>query len=377
MKNQTIAIHAGTKKDKATGGVNTPIFTSSASSYLDREEGAYPRYFNTVNQVAVGEKIASLEHAESGLVFSSGMGAISCAILAYAGAGDHVVMLDALYGGTHHFATEWFAHFGIHVSFTDTRAQAVIEAVTDNTRVIVIESPTNPLLAVVDIEAITRFARQKNIITVIDNTFASPVNQNPIDLGVDIVMHSGTKYLGGHSDLCCGMVACSKDKMKKILSLAKCLGPSLDPRICYLLERSMKTLELRVKAQTENAMQVAGFLNDHQAVAKVYYPGLVNFEGHDIAKKQMSGFGAMLSFELKDRDPDRFVDGLELIYPAVSLGGTESTICPPSRTSHAKMSKQERERAGVTDALLRLSIGLEDASDLIEDLDRALEKSTN
>ena len=377
MKNQTIAIHAGTKKDQATGGVNTPIYTSSASSYLDREEGAYPRYFNTVNQVAVGEKIAALEHAEAGLVFSSGMGAISCAILAYAGAGDHVVMLDALYGGTHHFATAWFAHFGINVSFTDTRAQAVIEAVTDKTRVIVIESPTNPLLAVVDIEAITRFARQKNIITIIDNTFASPVNQNPIDLGVDIVMHSGTKYLGGHSDLCCGMVACSNDKMKKILSLAKCLGPSLDSRACYLLERSMKTLELRVKEQTKNAMQVADFLNDHQGIARVHYPGLVNFEGHDIARRQMSGFGAMLSFELKDRDPDRFVDNLGLIYPAVSLGGTESTICPPSRTSHAKMSKQERERAGVTDALLRLSIGLEDPSDLIGDLDRALKNSTD
>jgi cystathionine beta-lyase/cystathionine gamma-synthase len=374
MKDQTTAVHAGTMRDESTGGVNTPIYTSSACNYIDRPDAAYPRYFNTVNQAAVGKKIAALEHAQAGLVFSSGMGAISTSILAYAGTGDHVVMLDALYGGTHYFATQWFAHFGIDVSFTPTTAQGVIDAVNEKTSVIVIESPTNPLLAVVDIGLIAKFAASKGITTIIDNTFASPVNQNPIDLGIDIVVHSGTKYLGGHSDLCCGMVACSDKKMERIVNLAKMLGPSLDPRLCYLLERSMKTLGLRVTAQTENAGQVAQFLAGHPDVATVYYPGLEDFEGHKIAKKQMAGFGAMLSFELKDKDPAAFVDALEVIRPAVSLGGVESTICPPAFTSHARMSREERERIGVTDALLRFSVGIEDAADLKQDIDNALKK---
>ncbi|MFA5905500.1 MAG: PLP-dependent aspartate aminotransferase family protein, partial [Desulfobacula sp.] len=319
MKLNTIAVHEGTLKDRVTGGVNTPVYTSSACNYIDRAEAVYPRYFNSPNQDAVARKLAALEHAQAGLVFSSGMGAMSTAILAYAGSGDHVVMLDALYGGTHHFATEWFSHFGIDCTFTETSAEDVIKKVTPKTTVIVIESPTNPLLAVVDIEKIAQFAKEKKITTIIDNTFATPVNQTPIDLGIDIVVHSGTKYMGGHSDLCCGMAACSKEKMAKILSLAKVLGPSLDPRSCYLLERSMKTLGLRVNAQTKNAMETAKFLESHPAVARVYYPGLEKFEGHDIAKKQMTGFGAMLSFEICSKDIDGFIESLTLISPAVSL----------------------------------------------------------
>ncbi|MCK4768221.1 MAG: PLP-dependent transferase [Desulfobacula sp.] len=377
MKNKTIAIHKGTLKDKKTGGVNTPIYTSSAYDYISRDETFYPRYFNTPNQDAVAKKIAALEHAEEGLVFSSGMGAMSTSILAFAGAGDHVVMLDALYGGTHHFATEWFSHFGIDCTFTKTSADDVINGVTSKTKVIVIESPTNPLLAVVDIEKIAQFAREKKITTIIDNTFASPVNQTPLDLGIDIVVHSGTKYLGGHSDLCCGMVACSNEKLDRILNLARVLGPSLDPRICYLLERSMKTLILRVNAQTKNAMEVARFLELHPDIAAVYYPGLESFGGYEIAKRQMKGFGAMLSFEIKDKDPHRFIERLKIISPAVSLGGVESTICPPSLTSHAKMSPEERQRIGVSDSLLRLSIGLEDADDLKQDIDNALKKGSH
>ncbi|MCP3872239.1 MAG: PLP-dependent transferase [Desulfobacteraceae bacterium] len=376
MNKKTIAIHKGTVRDEKTGGVNTPIYTSSANAYIGKDDTPYPRYFNTPNQAAVAKKIAAFEHGEAGLVFSSGMGAISTSIFAYAGTGDHIVMLDALYGGTHHFATEWFSHFGIECTFTKTSAQDVINAVTDKTKVIVIESPTNPLLAVIDIEKIAQFAKEKKITTIIDNTFASPVNQTPLDLGIDIVAHSGTKYLGGHSDLCCGMVACSQKKMEKILSLARVLGPSLDPRICYLLERSMKTLCLRMDAQTHNAMEVAIFLEGHPDIAAVYYPGLESFEGHEIAKRQMTGFGAMLSFEIKDKDPNFFVENLDVISPAVSLGGVESTICSPYLTSHAKMTAAERQRAGVTDSLLRLSIGLEDADDLKQDLDNALKKVT-
>jgi cystathionine beta-lyase/cystathionine gamma-synthase len=374
MKNKTIAIHKGTLRDEKTGGINTPVYTSSAYDYINKDETFYPRYFNTPNQDAVAKKIAALEQGEVGLVFSSGMGAISTSILAYAGAGDHIVMLDALYGGTHHFATEWFSHFGIDCTFTKTSAKDVTNGVTSKTKVIVIESPTNPLLAVVDIEKIAAFAKKNNITTIIDNTFASPVNQTPLSLGIDIVVHSGTKYLGGHSDLCCGMVACSNEKMEKILILARVLGPSLDPRACALLERSMKTLYLRVNAQTQTAMEVARFLEGHPDIAAVYYPGLESFDGHDIAKRQMTGFGAMLSFELKDKDPDQFISELKIISPAVSLGGIESTICSPTLTSHAKMSEQERLRIGVTDSLLRFSIGLEDVTDLKQDLDNALKK---
>ena len=372
MKKETMAIHKGTYKDSRTGGVNTPIFTSSANDYLNKGDTPYPRYFNTTNQKVLGEKIAAFEGAEAGLVFSSGMGAISTSIFAYAGSNDNVVMLDALYGGTHSFATSWFEHFGISCTFTQTDADDVINSVTDKTKVIVIESPTNPLLAVVDIAKIARFAKQNNITTIMDNTFASPVNQTPIDMGIDVVVHSGTKYLGGHSDLCCGMVACSNEKMAKIVDLARVLGPSLDPRICYLLERSMKTLVLRVQRQTENAVQVAKFLENHNAVAKVYYPGLESFPGHEIAKMQMKGFGAMLSFELKSNNAEQFVKNLKVIQPAVSLGGLESTICSPCVTSHAKMSKQERERVGVTDALLRFSVGAEHTEDIISDIDAAL-----
>lgn len=372
MRQQTRTIHEGTLRDPGTGGVNTPVYTSSANAYIDRDEAVYPRYFNTPNQVAVGQKIAALENAEAGLVFSSGMAAISTSILAFAGKGDNVVMLDALYGGTHHFATQWFEHFGIDCTFTKTHARDVINGVSDQTKVIVIESPTNPLLAVVDIREIAKFARQNNIVTIIDNTFATPMNQTPLDLGIDIVVHSGTKYLGGHSDMCCGMVACSREKMEKISGLATVLGPCLDPRICYLLERSMKTLALRVEGQTKNALALAQFLDNHPAIAKVYYPGLTSIEGHAIAKSQMTGFGAMFSFELKNLDPDLFISKLKVVIPAVSLGGVESTICSPSLTSHAKMTRPERERIGVTDALLRFSTGLEHIEDLKQDIDTAL-----
>lgn len=377
MHKETKAIHEGVYRDKATGGVNTPVFTSSAYDYTKDGDTPYPRYFNTINQDVLGRKIAALEHAEAGLVFSSGMGAISTSVLAFAGSGDNVVMLDALYGGTHHFATEWFDHFGISCTFTKTDADDVINSVSEKTKVIVIESPTNPLLEIIDIAKIAESARNRGIITVFDNTFASPVNQTPLDMGIDIAVHSGTKYLGGHSDMCCGMAAASAKIMERIISLARVLGPSLDSRMCYLLERSMKTLDLRVNQQTRNAMQVARYLENSGHVSKVYYPGLESFDGHETARKQMTGFGAMLSFELKDKDPMQFVKNLQLIQPAVSLGGLESTICAPCLTSHAKMSAQERLRAGITDALLRFSTGAEHIDDIIEDLDKALLKTVS
>jgi cystathionine beta-lyase/cystathionine gamma-synthase len=375
MKKETQCVHAGTYHDARTRGVNTPIFISSSYEYLDREETPYPRYFNTPNQAAVVEKLCTLEGGEDGVLFSSGMAAITTTVLAFAGAGDHVVMLDALYGGTHAFVTDTFDRLGIGYTFTPTEAGAVIQAVTPATKVIVIESPTNPLLDIIDIREVTRFARERGILTVMDNTFASPINQTPIALGIDVAVHSGTKYLGGHSDLCCGAAITSRTHSARILAMARHLGGSLNAMTCYLLERSLKTLALRVERQTDNAGRIARFLAEHRAVHRVNYPGLPDFKGHDIAKSQMSGFGAMLSFELdENRKPAvEFLHRLSLIRPAVSLGGVETIICAPCETSHAKMSAEERRRIGVSDALLRLSVGIEHPDDLTADLTQALD----
>lgn len=379
MKTHTQCVHSGGYFDAATGGINTPIFTSSAYDYINREEPPYPRYFNTVNQDVVVKKICTLETAENGVLFSSGMAAMSTAILAFAGAGEHVILMDELYGGTHAFATEAFAPLGIAHTFAETSVDAIAAAITDHTRVIVIESPTNPLLTVIDIRKVAELARARGITTIIDNTFASPINQNPIQLGIDIVVHSGTKYLGGHSDLCCGVAVTSHTQTEKILHMARYLGGSLDATACYLLERSIKTLALRVRQQTANAGRLAEYLAANPKVGKVFYPGLKAAPGHAIAKTQMTGFGAMLSFELDAAQvhTDTLLHQLALIRPAVSLGGVETTICAPAVTSHAKMAPEERQRIGVTDALLRLSVGIEDVDDLIQDLEQALKKSAD
>jgi cystathionine beta-lyase/cystathionine gamma-synthase len=374
MKKETQCVHSGTISDDRMGGINTPIFTSSAFNYLDREETSYPRYFNTPNQRAVVEKLCALEEAQDGVLFSSGMAAISTAVLAFTGAGDHVVLMDELYGGTHAFATGEFSRLGIDFTFAATDGDAVCQAVNSNTKVLVIESPTNPLLSVIDIQRVARFARKHHLVTIIDNTFASPINQNPLKLGIDVVVHSGTKYIGGHSDICCGVALTTLEKAERIRSLARSLGGSLNATTCYLLERSLKTLALRVERQTENAARIARYLEEMTAVKCVNYPGLPSCTGHGIARSQMRAFGAMLSFELDPQvvDATRFVRNLRLIKPAVSLGGVETTICSPAVTSHSKMSAAERRRIGVTDALLRLSVGIEQVDDLLDDLSAAL-----
>ena len=377
MQIETQCVHSGSYRDKETRGMNTPIFTSSSYEYLDREATIYPRYFNTPNQEAVVRKICALEQAEDGVLFSSGMAAISTTVLAFAGSGDHVVLLDELYGGTHAFATDTFDRFGIRYAFAATDAESVAQAVLPETKVIVIESPTNPLLGILDIRLVAEFAKKHGITTVIDNTFASPVNQNPTTLGIDVVVHSGTKYLGGHSDLCCGVAVTSGEKAKRIRAMARNLGGSLNAITCYLLERSLKTLALRIQRQSENASEIAGFLASHDAVLRVNYPGLPNFKGHAIAKKQMRHFGGMLSFELKDTygPSSAFLRRLKTITPAISLGGVETLICCPAETSHSKISTEERRRIGISEGLLRLSVGIENSKDLIADLDQALSKS--
>ncbi len=374
MRKATQCVHSGTIDDTLFNGVNSPIFTSSAFGYLDKKVLAYPRYFNTPNQMAVVEKVCALESAEDGVLFSSGMAAMSTAILAFAGKDDHVVMMDELYGGTHALATDHFAQFGMECSFAATDADAVCSAIKPNTRVVVIESPTNPLLSVIDIRKVADCARKRNIVTIIDSTFATPLHQNPLPLGIDIVMHSGTKYLGGHSDICCGIAVTTREKAERIRAIARNLGGSLNADTCALLERSLKTLAIRVERQTENAGRIARFLEGHAKVKRVNYPGLASSAYHELAKSQMSGFGPMLSFEFDDTtvDIDHFVRNLRLIKPAVSLGGIESTICAPAVTSHAKMSAAERKRIGVSDSLLRLSVGIEQVEDLIEDITRAI-----
>ena len=375
MKKETICVHSGTRRDSVTGGVNTPIYTSSSYEYLDRGECVYPRYFNTPNQEAVVAKLCELEGAEGGILFSSGMAAISSSVMAFATSGDHVVLLDELYGGTHAFATGMFDRLGIDHTFTATDADAIEAAITPKTRVIVIESPTNPLLGILDIERIAGIARERGVITIIDNTFATPINQTPLGLGIDIVVHSGTKYIGGHSDICCGAaLTANSEHADAIRAVARNLGGSLNGMTCYLIERSLKTLALRVERQSENAMKIAEFLSGRSDIPRVNYPGLPDFPGHEIARSQMGAFGGMLSFELADGVvPEEFLKRLELMCPAVSLGGVETILCAPAQTSHVKMSPAERRRVGISDSLLRLSVGVEHIDDLVYDLDRALQ----
>ncbi len=374
MKKHTQCVHSGTYNEKEVRGVNSPIFTSSAFEYLDRPYNVYPRYFNTPNQRAVIDKLRSLENAEDGLVFSSGMAAISTVLFSFLSSGDHIVLQNDIYGGTHHFVTDEFERFGIEYTFTSNLAEDMKNAVKDNTKVIFIETPSNPLLKITDIRAAAKIAKQRNIVTAIDNTFATPINQNPHDLGIDIVIHSGTKYLGGHSDLCCGAVTGRKSSIERIKSSALNFGGSLNADTCYLIERSMKTLGIRIDKQCGNADLIAESLTGNSNIKKVYYPGLENHDGHEIAKSQMKGYGAIVSFELDEGAvaPDEFVRNLKLIIPAVSLGGIDTTICSPAETSHEKMTPGERAEIGITYGLFRLSVGIEDVDDIMSDIEQAL-----
>ncbi len=375
MKKDTQCVHSGTLADPKTRGVNTPIFTSSVFEYLGMPENVYPRYFNTPNQKAIIEKLCALENAENGLVFSSGMAAISTAIFSFLQSGDHVILQRDIYGGTHHFASAEFERFGIKHSFVSNKATDIERAIQPNTKLIYIESPSNPLLLITDIEAVAQVAKSRKIMTVIDNTFATPINQNPLDLGIDIVVHSGTKYIGGHSDICCGVALASDELIATIKKSAANFGGSLNAFTCYLVERSLKTLAIRVAKQNANAHTIARHLETNVNIERVYYPGLETHADYEVAAKQMKGFGGMLSFELKGQrvESPRFLSKLELIKPALSLGGVETIICSPAQTSHLKMSDDDRADLGITDHLLRLSVGIEDPDDLIADIENALE----
>lgn len=374
----TICTHIGEVNDKQFKGAISPLFMSSSYAYEDVEVKRYPRYFNTPNQEALCKKIAMLEKSEAGLIFGSGMAAVSTTMLAFLHKGDHVVLPQTLYGGTYNFVVEEFSKYGIEFSFTEGFSEAdFTNKIQDNTKVIFVETPSNPLMRITDLEMISKLAKQRGIVTMIDNTFASPVNQTPVDFGIDIMIHSATKYMGGHSDICAGAVAASEVHINIIWNLAKNLGGSLSDYTVWLLERSMKTMALRVKAQNKNAKKMAKWLEKHPLVESVYYPGLKNHPEHALAKKQMKGYTGMLSFEINENlNVSLFLKSLKLIKSSMSLAGVESTILSPAKTSHGLLSPAERKEQGISDGLLRFSVGIEETKDLITDLQEAFKMLT-
>ena len=376
-KPETLCVHEGQIEDPLYNGAVSPLYMSTAYSY--KKGDMYPRYFNTPNQVGLSKKISSLENAEETLVFGSGMAAISTSLLSFLSSGDHVIFQPDLYGGTRNFATEHLNTYGIEYSFSKSVDLKDFESqIKDNTKVIYVESPSNPLMKVVDLKGISELAKDNNIITIIDNTFASPVNQNPIPLGIDIVIHSATKYLGGHSDILAGSVSSSKKNMESVFSVGKSLGGNLSDYTVWLLERSLKTLFVRVAKQNKNANELAHHLQNHDCINKVFYPGLENSIYYNLAKNQMNDYTGMLSFEInKLISREIFESNLKLIQPAISLAGVESTINVPYLTSHKWLSKEEKRKQGISENLVRFSVGIEDVDDLKRDLDQALKKASN
>ncbi len=377
MKNpDTLCVHPISDDNKLKGSVAAAIFPSAAYNYLDGEL-QYPGFYSTYNQKRLGEVMASLEQGEWGMAFSSGMAAITTSILSFVQHNDHIIFSRDLYGGTWKFAEEELPKRGISFSYADNTLESFQSALRDNTKVVYIETPSNPLLNIFPLKEIASFAKEHGMVTIVDNTFASPVNQLPLAHGIDISVHSGTKYLGGHNDLPFGALISNNLNHKEIIfSTAKIYGGSLSPYQCYLAERSLKTLSLRVRKQNENALKLAEYLEKNPVVKKVYYPGLPSHRDHQMATQQMLGFGGMLSFEL-DASPEQlimFLKSLSIIQPALSLGGVESLICSPVTTSHRNLSSEQRHSLGIQDNLLRLSVGIEDADDLITDLKSAILK---
>jgi len=336
----TRCVHVGSHTDVPTQGTVAPIHTGTAYGYLHSDGRSYPRYFNTPNQQRVTTKVASLEGAEAGVLFGSGMAAISTALFAFLKPGDHVLMQTGLYGGTTSLAEHDLKSMGIEVSYTAGLSVLDFESgFRQNTKVVYLETPSNPLLNLVDIEAVAALSRKHGTVSMIDNTFASPINQTPHLLGIDIVLHSATKYLGGHSDITAGVAVGSHVHIEQVLAKARHFGGSCEAQTAALLERSIKTLALRVRQQTSNAQAMAEWLEGRNEIANVYYPGLPNHPQHDLAKRQMHGFGGMLSFELAAGiDPVAFQQNLKLIASAMSLGGVDTSVCSPYLTSHRTIS---------------------------------------
>ena len=377
MKFDTRSIHAGRKPDPTTGAISTSICQTSTFVFEDYKKPGEYDYSRTGNPTrnALEDAIASLEGGNDGFAFSSGMAAVSTAIHLLK-AGDHAVVGDDIYGGTHRLFSEIMTQYGIEFTFTrlDSR-ENIEEAIQPNTKMLWIETPSNPLLNITDLKLVSNIAKENQLITVADNTFPSPYFLRPIEFGIDLVLHSTTKYINGHSDVIGGAIVTTTDELAdKVHFLLNGMGTNAAPFDSWLILRGLKTLPLRMKKHAENAMIVAEFLSEHSKVSDVYYPGLTTHPGYEIAKKQMDGFGGVVSFKLKS-DVGRFIRGLDLFLLAESLGGADSLVEHAATMSHASMKKSAREQAGITDDIIRLSIGLEDSEDLIEDLSRGLERS--
>jgi len=378
MKFATKAIHAGIHPDEATGAIMTPIYQTS--TYVQDGVGGHKgyEYSRTLNPTrhALEKNIAAIENARFGAAFGSGLAAIDC-IVKMLNPGDEVIATNDLYGGSYRLFTTVYAKYGIKFQFVEMSNPENIESiVTEKTKLIWVESPTNPMMKIVDITAVAKIAKNAGAILAVDNTFATPYLQNPIDLGADIVMHSATKYLGGHSDVVMGiLVTDNEDISKEMYRIQNSTGAVTAPMDSFLVLRGIKTLHLRVQRHCENGEKVANFLFSHPRVDKVYWPGLKTHPNHEIAKKQMRGFGGMISFTLKGNkieDAHEILKKVEIFALAESLGGVESLIGHPASMTHASIPKLEREKIGVVDSLMRLSIGIEDAEDLIADLQQAL-----
>jgi cystathionine beta-lyase/cystathionine gamma-synthase len=375
----TKLVHAGEPSPRHAGAVAFPIYQSATfegagGADLGYHDIRYARLSNTPNHTVLHAKLAALENAEAALVTSSGMAAITTAIMSVVSAGDHLLVHRVLYGGTFDFVTKDLHNIGVEFDFIDaTDAREWKAKLRPNTKAIYVETLTNPLLDIADHRSVVRFAREHGLISMIDNTFASPINFRPAEHGYDISLHSATKYLNGHTDLIAGAAIGRRDLIDKMRLKLNHLGGSLDPHACFLLQRGMKTLGLRVRKQNQSALEIARFLENHPGVARAIYPGLESHPQHQRARELFDGFGGMVTVELKDKETAiRFVESTRLAIKAPSLGGVETLISRPAAMSHAGLTPEERAQAGVSDALVRISIGIEDPQDLIEDFEAAL-----
>jgi cystathionine gamma-lyase len=380
----TRSVHEAEPFDEETGSIIAPIFETATFGFTKgekvpeavagREGYVYSRWDNPT-VVRLEKKLAAFERGEEGAGFASGMAAISTSVLSSISKGDHVVGIRDLYGGTFSLLTSMLPGLGISTNLVETtNIGEMEETIKDNTKVVYIESPTNPTLKLVDISRAARIAHKAGAILMVDNTFASPVNQNPLTLGADVVLHSATKFLNGHADLIAGAAVSSKEKAHGIKMLRRELGGTLDPLPAWLVLRGMKTMAIRVRQQNANALVLAEFLSKHRKVRVVHYPGLKTHPQHQLARKQMKGFGGMMSFEVKGRGRDamKFTESLKVGSLAASLGGVETLVSQPYNMTHTQMTAKDREKTGIPETLVRVSVGIEDAEDLVEDFGKAL-----
>jgi cystathionine beta-lyase/cystathionine gamma-synthase len=379
---ETEVVHGGTSLEKRNAPMAQPIYQTSTFQVTDSDQQLrathtdmfYTRYGNPTH-TAVEARIAELEGADAALLFASGMNAITTSILALVKSGDHIVAQRDIYGGVTKFLSTWLPKLGVETTFVDTTDyDQHARAIRPNTRLLYLESPTNPTLRVVDLRKAVAIAKQHELITLIDSTFATPINQRPAEFGIDLVLHSGTKYFGGHTDLICGVAAGRRDLIDEIHHTRTTLGGTMDPHAAFLLLRGVKTLAVRVERQNESALRIAEFLSRHGKVRSVNYPFLSGHPLRALAMEQMKGGGGVLSFEIDGtgEDAKRLSEALHLFTLAPSLGGVESLVSIPVLTSHAMISAEHRQKMGVTEQLIRLSVGIENADDLIADLEQAL-----